>query len=121
MENDDAEKLNAQAFYKKRKEWIDYVCCREDVTHGAFRVAYFLARKINADEQRMWWGVKKIAETMGVSTHTVSAATNQLEDLGLLVCSRPARGGNSYSIRMPFDPEGQKSRKRKRRTQKLRM
>ncbi|WP_376742481.1 helix-turn-helix domain-containing protein [Ensifer canadensis] len=118
--NNEEETGKAEAFYRKRKEWLDYLCERDDITHGAFRVGYFIARKINADDQRMWWSVKKIAVTIGVSTATVSSATAMLQDAGLLVCVRPARGINSYSIRMPYDPEGQLRRKRKPRTQKLR-
>lgn len=120
MSKNDEDRKMAETFYRKRKEWLDYLCERDDITHGAFRVGYFIARKINADDQRMWWSVDKIARTIGVSTATVSSATALLQDEGLLVCVRPSRGVNSYSLRMPYDPEGQARRKRKPRTQKLR-
>ncbi|MHC2481594.1 hypothetical protein [Rhizobium leguminosarum] len=90
-------------FYHMRMEWLDYVNGHPSVSHGDFRVAYFIARKINGDDQKMWWRVSKIAKALGVSTATVSAATMNLEHLHLMLIGRPARGINSYSIRMPFD------------------
>jgi hypothetical protein len=97
-------------FYRMRKEWLDYVCGHPSVSHGDFRVAYFISRKINADDRRMWWRVAKIAKSLCVSTATVSAATMNLEHLGLMVIHRPARGINSYEIRMPFDKEAIRER-----------
>lgn len=94
---------NEQSFYQERMEWLDFVAGHPSVSHGDFRVAYFIARKINADDQKMWWRVAKIANALGVSTATVSAATMNLEHLHLMTIGRPARGINSYSIRMPYD------------------
>lgn len=113
-------KLTAALFYKKREDWIEYVCGRRDVKHAHFRIAYFMARKMNGKEQCMWWGVETIAKELGVSTATVTAATIYMQDEGLMVVTRPARGVNHYWIRMPYDPEGTKHRKRSPRTQKLR-
>ncbi|QND42989.1 hypothetical protein HB770_21035 [Rhizobium leguminosarum bv. viciae] len=90
-------------FYHMRMEWLDFVVSHPSVSHGDFRVAYFIARKINADDQKMWWRVSKIAKGLGVSTATVSAATMNLEHLHLMTIGRPSRGINSYAIRMPFD------------------
>lgn len=107
-----------QSFYQERMEWLDFVAGHPSVSHGDFRVAYFIARKINADDQKMWWRVAKIAKALGVSTATVSAATMNLEHLHLMSIGRPARGINSYSIRMPFDTDKLKPPLRKPSAQK---
>lgn len=114
--NDRTEKQKAaDEFYRKRRQWIDYVCAHPDVNHADFRVAYFMARKINADDQTMWWSVERIASEMCVSTATVSSATARLQDAGLMIVIRPARGRNTYSIRMPYEPEGPPRKKRAKR------
>lgn len=92
-----------ESFYQSRMEWLDFVAGHPSVSHGDFRVAYFIARKINADDQKMWWRVAKIAKALGVSTATVSAATMNLEHLQLMTIGRPSRGINTYALRMPLD------------------
>ncbi len=92
-------------FYVDRSRWLDYLAERRDVTHGEFRVAYFIASKINPDDRSMWWNVMKIAKVLGVSSATVSASTRKLEHLGLMVITKGAKGSKRYSFRMPFDPE----------------
>lgn len=98
--NDDGQA--AEDFYLKRTEWLDYLSTHSQITHAEFRVAYFIAKRMNGDDQSSWWQVKNIAKELGCSTHTVSAATMKLENLGLLIAVRPKRGGNEYFIRMPY-------------------
>lgn len=43
-------------FYGLRGQWLDYLVERQDLTHGDFRVAYFIASKINPTDNCMWWG-----------------------------------------------------------------
>jgi DNA-binding MarR family transcriptional regulator len=93
----------ALAFYDKRRRWLDYLSTNHSITHVEFRVAYFISKRMNGDDQSSWWHVKTIAKQVGCSTHSVSAATMKLEDLGLLIAVRPARGGNEYFIRMPYE------------------
>lgn len=99
--NDDGQA--AAAFYEKRRLWLDYLSTNHQITHADFRVAYFISKRMNGDDQSSWWHVKTIAKELGCSTHTVSAATMKLEDMGLLIALRPARGGNEYFIRMPYE------------------
>ena len=93
----------AAAFYEKRREWLDYLSTNHAVTHVEFRVAYFISKRMNGENQSSWWHVKTIAKEVGCSTHSVSSATMKLEEMGLLIAVRPARGGNEYFIRMPYE------------------
>jgi DNA-binding MarR family transcriptional regulator len=91
-------------FYARRGQWLDYLVTRRDLTHGDFRVAYFIASKIRRAGQTMWWSVPRIAEELGVSIATVTAATDKLNNAGLLVISKGAKGSYRYGMRMPIDP-----------------
>ena len=91
-------------FYAFRGQWLDHLVERQDLTHGDFRVAYFIASKINPTDNCMWWGVRTISEEMGVSVGTVTAATSRLSKAGLLVVAKGRNGSYRYSIRLPIDP-----------------
>ena len=93
-------------FYAMRGQWLDYLVGRRDLTHGDFRVAYFIASKINPTDECMWWGVGTIAEELQVSIQTVIAATKKLNDAGLLVITKGRKGLKYYYMRMPIDPAG---------------
>lgn len=91
-------------FYAFRGQWLDHLVERQDLTHGDFRVAYFIASKINPTDNCMWWGVRTIADEMGVSVGTVTSATARLTKAGLLVATKGRNGSYRYSIRLPLDP-----------------
>lgn len=93
----------AAAFYVKRAKWLDYLSTHSEIGHTEFRVAYFMARHMNGEDQCMWWQVKAIAKEVGCSPTVVSAATIKFEDLGLMIVTRPKRGVNRYYIRMPYE------------------
>ena len=101
MQDDDDDQ-----FYAFRGQWLDYLSTRHDLTHGDFRVAYFIASKINPRDKRMWWGVYRMLEDLPVSLATFTAATDRLSSKGLLVIAKGAKGAHSYSMRMPIDPAG---------------
>lgn len=98
------QEVDEQNFYAFRGQWLDYLVERQDLTHGDFRVAYFIASKINPTDGCMWWGVKKIAKELGVSIRTVTSATNKLSHALLLVITKGQKGMNYYHMRMPIDP-----------------
>ena len=102
MDENQTNKPSAAAFYKMRAEWLNMLNTLSTVSHAEFRVAFFIAMRMNGKEQSSWWEVKEIAKQVGCSTNTVSDATMKLEKLGLMMVHRPKRGGNRYSIRMPF-------------------
>jgi hypothetical protein len=93
----------AKAFYDKRRVWMDYICGRDDISDRAFRVGYWLARKMNGEDQCCWYSVRKVSEIMGISQAKVMRATMELESTGLLIIVRTHRKTNSYSIRLPFE------------------
>jgi DNA-binding transcriptional MocR family regulator len=98
--------IEEQNFYVTRSQWLDYLVERRDLTHGDFRIAYFIASKINPADGCMWWSVGKIALELSVSIGTVTAATDKLSDRGLLVITKGRKGMNYYYMRMPLDPHG---------------
>lgn len=100
-QNDNGEA--AAAFYDKRRKWMDFICEMDRVSHATFRVGYWLARKMNGEDQCCWWSVGQIAKQVGVSTKTVTEATAELEALGLMLVVRKKGRGNTYFIRLPFE------------------
>lgn len=97
---------NPENFYAFRGQWLDHLVVRHDLTHADFRVAYFLASKINAEDKCMWWSVSSIARELPVSIATITAATDKLTEAGVLVVTTRAKGAYSYGMRMPLDPAG---------------
>lgn len=93
----------AAAFYDKRRKWMDLICEHPEVSDSCFRVGYWLARRMNGDDQCTWWPIKKIAKQTRCSQRTIHAATGNLERLGLMIVVRDPGLGNSYSIRLPFE------------------
>lgn len=93
----------AEAFYEKRRTWIDYLCERDDISDRAFRIGHWLAKKMNGDDQCCWYSISKISKALSVSEAKVMRATLELETAGLLIIVRAHRKSNSYSIRLPFE------------------
>jgi hypothetical protein len=93
----------ARQFYEKRRRWLDFLSTDSRVSHADFRVAYFIASRMNGDKQSSWWKVKAIAQQSGCSVRSVIYATANLEKLDLLIVVRPKRGINEYSIKMPYE------------------
>lgn len=101
-------------FYAVRWQWLGYLVERQDITHGDFRVAYFIASKINPNGGTMWWRVDSIANEMGVSIATVTHATRRLNELGFLVVTKGGKGLHRYSMNIPYEPVGPLRVKRKK-------
>lgn len=101
MRNDNGQ--GAAAFYDKRRKWLDFICEMTALPDRAFRVGYWLAKKMNGDDQCCWYTIDKIARCLGIKKHTVIRALADLEDAGVLVVVREHRKPNVYYIRLPFD------------------
>lgn len=97
-------------FYAFRGRWLDYLATRRDLTHADFRVAYFIASKINPADECMWWGVKRIALELSVSISTVTGAIRRLDQKGLITIVKGKKGLHRYFMRMPIDPAESASR-----------
>lgn len=92
----------ALEFYEKRRRWLDYMC-ELDVSDRAFRVGYWLAKKMNGKDQCCWYEHRSIAKRLGMSVDKVARAILELEDRNVLIVVRTHRKPNSYSIRLPYD------------------
>lgn len=101
LKNDNGE--SAAAFYDKRRKWLDFICEMGALSDRAFRVGYWLAKRMNGSDQCCWYGVKQVAKALGMSEATVMRAVAELENERVLIVVREHRKTNSYSIRLPFD------------------
>lgn len=93
----------AAAFYDKRRRWLDYVCELDGLSDRAFRVGYWLAKRMNGRDQCCWYQHDQIAKILGMSVDKVARAILELEGRGVLIVVRTHRKPNSYSIRLPFE------------------
>lgn len=101
---------NADNFYIERAKWLDYVHARRDFTHAEFRVAYFIASKINPADDCMWYSVKRIAKETPASLATVEKTLAKLNAFRLILVGKKKIGRqtlDTYSFRMPLDAEDQ--------------
>lgn len=93
----------AAAFYDKRRKWLDYVCELDTLSDRAFRVGYWLAKRMNGDDQCCWFTQKQIAKRLRWSADKVIRAVAELEHEGVMVVIKDHRKPNIYYIRLPFD------------------
>lgn len=113
-------KTNADSFYIDRAQWTDYIHARRDFTHAEFRVAYFIASKINPADDCMWYSVKRIARETPASVATVEKTIAKLDQFRLIYIGKRKIGRqtlDTYSFRMPIDADDQafKAEKPKRK------
>ncbi len=99
--NDDGQ--SAAAFYDKRRKWLDFICEMDALSDRAFRVGYWLAKRMNGDDQSCWYGIKEIAKRLSMSEDKVLRAVAELEGEGVLIVVREHRKSNVYYIRLPFE------------------
>ncbi len=59
----------------------------------AFRVLFHIINRTNGDDPEIFWGFRKIAETLGIDKTLVSDVFTKLEDLGFIedTCERKGR------------------------------
>jgi len=115
------QKKNSDSFYIDRAKWMDYVHARRDFTHAEFRVAYFIASKINAGDDCMWYSVKRIADETPASLATVEKTIAKLDKFRLIMIGKRKIGRqtvDTYSFRMPMDAEDQAFRAKKKTRKK---
>lgn len=111
---------NTDSFYIERAQWLDYVHARRDFSHAEFRVAYFIASKINPHHDCMWYAVKRIARETPASLATVEKTISKLDGFRLIYIGKRKIGRqtvDTYSFRMPLDADDQafKAEKPKRK------
>jgi len=101
LKNDDGQA--AAAFYDKRRKWLDFICEMDGLSDRAFRVGYWLAKRMNGSDQCCWYGMKEISKRLTMSEDKVLRAVAELEERGVMIVVREHRKSNSYFIRLPFE------------------
>lgn len=101
IRNDNGEA--ATAFYDKRRKWLEFVNENPAIGHASFRVAFFIAQRMNGNDQASWYSVRQIAKRLSMSTRTVSDAIRELEGEGILIPCRTLGRRSSYLIRLPYE------------------
>ena len=92
----------AAEFYDKRRQWLDYVCERDSISDRAFRIGYFLAKRMNGKDQCCWYTHKQIADRLSISVATVARGIAELRDEGVMIVVDNHRSPNVYYIRLPY-------------------
>lgn len=93
----------AAAFYEKRRSWLDYICGMPDLSDRAFRVGYWLAKRMNGEDQCCWYTHRQIAKALVISEDKVIRAIAELCEEGVMIVVREHRKANHYYIRMPYE------------------
>lgn len=98
--NDDGQA--ALDFYHRRRLWLDYASTHDKLTDRGFRVGFWLAKRMNGEDQCCWYGVPRIAKEMGKSERYVRYGLADLKAANLMLVV-PAKGRpNSYHLHAPF-------------------
>lgn len=100
LKNDNGEA--AADFYDKRRQWAEYVSTHAQVTDRAFRVGFWLSRRMNGEDRCCWYSIKRIAKEMGRSPRTVSRALVELRTAGVMLIVEEPGKPSSYFLRAPF-------------------
>lgn len=100
LKNDNGEA--ALEFYEKRRQWAEYASTHPKVTDRAFRVGYWLARRMNGNDQCCWYTIPRIAKEMGRSERYVQRGLSDLKDANLMLVVPEKRGANTYFLHAPF-------------------
>lgn len=92
----------ALEFYDKRRRWADWISTHSGVTDRAFRVGFWLAQRMNGDDQCCWYSVRRIAKEMGRSPRYVSYAIAELKAANVLLVVEEKGKPNYYYLHAPF-------------------
>lgn len=92
----------AAAFYEDRRKWAEYAASKPDLSDRAFRVGYWLSRRMNGDDKCCWFSLKAIADRMGKSPRSVRYALSELRSQNLLVVVEEPGKPNCYFLHAPF-------------------
>lgn len=100
LSNDNGEA--ARDFYDRRRQWADFVATHPGVTDRAFRVGFWLSRKMNGNDQCCWYSVPRIAKEMGRSARYVQYALAELRAADVMLVIAEKGKPNSYFLHAPF-------------------
>lgn len=94
---------SAAAFYDKRRKWLDFICEMDGLSDRAFRIGYWIAKRMDGQKQYSYYSHQAIAKVFDVSVDKVARAILELENRGVLIVVREHRKNNVYWIRLPYD------------------
>ena len=98
----EADSTDALEFYENRTKWAEYLSTMDDLSDRAFRVGYWLSRRMNGDDKCCWYSVQGIAKRMGKSQRTIRYAIAELRERNVLIVIEEAGKQNCYFIHAPF-------------------
>lgn len=92
----------ALEFYEKRRRWADYVLTHKKVSDRAFRLGFWLSRRMNGDDRCCWYSVPRIALELGRSVSYVNRGLAELRAANVIVVVEEKGKPNTYYIHAPF-------------------
>jgi len=98
--NDDGQA--AIEFYDRRRKWTDYASTHPRLTDRGFRVGFWLAKRMNGEDQCTWYSVARIAKEMGKSERYVRYGLADLKAANLMLVVPEKGKVNSYHLHAPF-------------------
>jgi DNA-binding MarR family transcriptional regulator len=90
---------NGKKFYRARTMWMDRLNRRKDITANEYRVATYIAFRMNGVDQCSWPSQETIADDLGLSRETVNRITRSLKQKGVLTIEG-GKTGTSNVYRM---------------------
>lgn len=100
LKNDNGEA--AAEFYDRRRQWAEYVSTHVAVSDRAFRVGYWLSRRMNGEDRCCWYSVARIAKELGRKPRYVRYALAELRAANVLLVIEEPGKPNTYFLHAPF-------------------
>ena len=100
MQNDSGDA--ARDFYDKRRKWADWISTHPAVSDRAFRVGFWLSRRMNGDDQCCWYSKREIARNMGKTFSYVERALAELRAANVMLIIEEPGKPNTYYLHAPF-------------------
>jgi hypothetical protein len=92
----------ALEFYEQRRKWAEFASTHPKVTDRAFRVGYWLSRRMNGNDRCCWYSVPRIAKEMGKSVRYVQYALADLKAANVILVVPEKGKPNAYFLHAPF-------------------
>lgn len=100
--NSDRTDEDERGFYDRRRMWAEYISTHPAVTDRAFRVGFWLSRRMNATNESCWYSKREIARQMGKSHSYVERALAELKAANVMVVKERKGRPNIYFLHAPF-------------------
>lgn len=91
----------ALEFYEKRQRWAEFLSTSR-VSDRAFRVGWWLSRRMNGNDQCCWYSVGRVAKELNRSKSYVNRALAELRAENLMLVIEEKGKPNTYFLHAPF-------------------